>query len=100
MIKKEKSFGTKPVISNIVASGRFPKEIDIVKLYEMVRFDFSEYNPETYPALLVKIIVNGKRRHVTIYKNGKYIIAGAKSEEELNLIYNNIVGVLKKNGFL
>tara|TARA_Y100000310_G_C20304099_1_gene633156 strand:- start:219 stop:530 length:312 start_codon:yes stop_codon:yes gene_type:complete len=97
---KEKSFGTRPVISNIVASGRFPKEIDIVKLYEKVRFEHSEYNPETYPALLIKTNINGVRKHVTIYKNGKYIIAGAKSEDELNLIYDKIVNVLKKNKFI
>ena len=96
----EKPFGSKPIISNIVASGRFNSEIDIVKLFHKVKFEESEYEPETYPALLVKIIVNGKRKHVTIYKNGKYIITGAKSEKEINEIYKKIVKILKDNKFL
>ena len=97
---KEKPFGTRPVISNIVASGRFPKEVNLAKVYSEVKFVQSEYNPETYPALLVKVMINGVRRHVTLYKNGKYIIAGAKSEEELNQIYDEIVKILKKNKFM
>ncbi len=96
----KKSIGTKPKIFNIVASGRFPKEINIIKLFKKVKFEESEYEPETYPALLVKILVNGKKKHLTIYKNGKYIIAGAKSEKELNNIYKEITKILKKNKFL
>lgn len=97
---QEQPFEVRPVISNIVASGRFPKEIDIVQVYQTVKFEASEYNPESYPALLVKILVNGNVRHVTLYKNGKYIIAGAKSEGELNQIYDEIVKKLKNNKFL
>ncbi|MBU0466870.1 MAG: hypothetical protein KKF39_04320 [Nanoarchaeota archaeon] len=96
----EKPFGTKPVISNIVASGRFPKELDIVKIYDNVKFEESEYEPETYPALLVKVLIKGERKHVTLYKNGKYIIAGAKSEKELMAIYDEITKILKKEGYL
>lgn len=97
---KEKPFGTRPVISNIVASGRFPKEIDIVKLYSKVNFIQKEYNPETYPALLVKIKLNERLVHVTIYRNGKYIITGVKSEKELNDTYDEMVKILKKNKFI
>jgi len=38
------------------------------------------------PSLLVKVDVNGNKKHVTLYRNGKYIIAGVKSDEELQLI--------------
>jgi len=99
-MKKEISFGTKPIISNIVASGRFSKEIDISKLYQEVDFIEAEYEPETYPALLIKIIVNGNKRHVTLYKNGKYIITGAKSETEVNDIYCAIIKILKQHSYL
>lgn len=60
----------------------------------------AEYNPETYPALLVKVMVNGERKHVTIYKNGKYIITGAKTEKELNAVYDEVVRILKENKLL
>ena len=99
-ILKEKPFGTRPIISNIVASGRFPKEIKIEEVYSKVKFAQSEYNPETYPALLVKVLIDGKKKHVTLYRNGKYIITGAKSEKELNQIYDEISRILKKNKFL
>ena len=97
---EEKPFGTRPVISNIVASGRFPKAIDIEGVYKKVKFVQAEYEPETYPALLVKVMIDGNRRHVTLYKNGKYIITGAKSQEELDKIYDTIIELLKKNKFL
>jgi len=97
---EEKPFGTRPVISNIVASGRFPKTIDIEEAYKKVKFAQAEYEPETYPALLVKILIDGNRRHVTLYKNGKYIITGARSKEELDKIYDKITEILKKNKFL
>jgi len=96
----EKPFGTRPVISNIVASGRFPKELDIEEIFKKVKFMASEYNPETYPALLVKVMVNGKKRHVTLYKNGKYIITAATSETDLNDVYDTILEILKKNKFI
>lgn len=97
---KEKPYGTRPVITNIVASGRFPKDIPIEEVYKKVKFEQSEYNPETYPALLVKVLVNGKRKHVTLYRNGKYIMTGTTTEKELNQVYDEIIRILTKEGFL
>lgn len=100
MEKKDISYNTKPLINNIVASGRFSKDIDIVKLYQEVDFIEAEYEPENYPALLVKIMVNGKKRHVTLYRTGKFIIVGATSEKEVDAIYNEIMRILKQSNFL
>lgn len=97
---KDMPFDTKPIIKNIVATGRFSKPIDIVKAYEIINFEESEYEPETYPALLVKVLINGQKRHVTLYKNGKFIITGAQSEKELNQIYSEIIRILKESDFL
>ena len=91
---------SEPRITNIVATGRFPKSIDIVEAYNKIDFPIKEYEPETYPALLVKVDVNGKLKHVTIYKNDKYIITGAKSEKEVKEIYVTIFSILKNRGFL
>jgi TATA-box binding protein (TBP) (component of TFIID and TFIIIB) len=98
LMKKDVPFGTRPIITNIVATGRFPHDVDIVKAYGIADFVHAEYNPETYPALLVKVMVGGERKHVTIYKNGKYIITGAKSEKELNEVYDEVIRILKENG--
>ena len=89
-IYKETPFGTKPKIMNVVATGRFPKEINIVKVYQGLDLPEKEYDPESYPALLVKVEVNGNLRHVTIYQNGKYIITGANSEKDVDDIYEAI----------
>lgn len=94
---EDKSYGTKPIISNVVASGRFPHDVNIIRALGNKDFTRSEYNPETYPALLVKIKINEKLVHITIYKNGKYIITGVKSEYELNRAHTKILSILTKN---
>jgi transcription initiation factor TFIID TATA-box-binding protein len=98
-INIDEPFDTKPKITNIVATGRFPKEIDIVKVYIEVDFPIKEYEPETYPALLVKVEVNGNLRHVTLYRNGKFIITGATSEKDVSDIYDVIFKKLKEHGY-
>ena len=100
LMKKDVPFGTRPIITNIVATGRFPNDVDIVKAYGIIDFVHAEYNPETYPALLVKVLIHGERKHVTIYKNGKYIITGARTELELNEVYDEVVRILKENKLL
>jgi transcription initiation factor TFIID TATA-box-binding protein len=92
-------FGTKPKIANIVATGRFPKELDILKIYMEVEFPLKEYEPETYPGLLVKVEVNGNLRHVTLYRNGKYIITGATSEKDVDDTFKTIFNILKEYGY-
>jgi len=98
-IIKDEPFGTKPKIANIVATGRFPRDLDIVEIYKEVDFPIKEYEPETYPALLVKVEVNGNLRHVTLYKNGKFIIVGATSEKDITDTYDVIFNKLKENGY-
>lgn len=94
------ALGTKPVIQNIVARGSFSKEIDIRKAYNLIDFPSKEYEPETYPGLLVKVKVNGNLKHITVYRNGKFIIAGVQSEKELDETYKEVVRIFKKHGFL
>jgi len=87
----------KPRIVNVVATGRFPCELDIEKLSQTLDCEERIYEPEIYPALLVK--VGEKRRHVTLYANGKYIITGVKSEEAVMKVYNEIRKKLKECGY-
>ena len=44
--------------------------------------------------------IEGKLRHITLYRNGKYIITGASSEKELNQIYDEIIRILKKHKYI
>lgn len=89
----------KPHIANIVATGQFPKELDIVKIYQEIDFPIKEYEPDQYSGLLVKVKVNDHLRHVTLYRNGKYIITGAPSEKEVYEIYETIYGILTDAGY-
>lgn len=89
----------KPHIANIVATGQFPKGFDIVQAYQEIDFPIKEYEPDQYPALLVKVKVNDHLRHVTLYRNGKYIITGASSEKEVYEIYETIYGILSDAGY-
>ncbi|MEE8358259.1 MAG: hypothetical protein V3R82_02500 [Candidatus Hydrothermarchaeales archaeon] len=92
--------GSKPKVVNMVASGSFPKALDIVELYSTLDVAKKEYEPETYPALLVKVNIGHKNIHVSLYGNGKYIIAGANTEKELMDAYNEIYKKLQEAGAL
>lgn len=87
---------TKPKIVNIVATGSFGTPLDIEKLYGTLDVEDAVYEPETYPALLVKVWQN--KNHVTLYRNGKYIITGVKSEAELEGTFNIIKKKLEEAG--
>jgi TATA-box binding protein (TBP) (component of TFIID and TFIIIB) len=88
----------KPRIVNMVATGRFPSEIDIEKAYSCLNCKNKVYEPEIYPALLVKVCE--KNYHVTLYANGKYIICGVKSKKEVMEAYQEIRGKLEQCGLL
>lgn len=85
----------KPRIVNIVATGRFPFELDIEKLFSVLDLAEKSYEPEVYPGLLVK--VGEGKHHVTLYRNGKYIITGVSSRKELISTYNEIYKKLKES---
>jgi len=88
----------KPKIVNIVATGQFSQPLDLEKLYRNLDVEEKFYDPEVYPALLVKV---GKNRyHVTLYRNGKYIIAGVQSIKQLNDAHREILHKLRKIGAL
>ena len=88
----------KPKIVNIVASGQFSRPLNIEKLYHSLDVKEKVYEPEVYPALLIKI--GEDKYHVTLYRNGKYIITGVQSIEQLNDAYRKIFHKLQKIGAL
>lgn len=79
---------SKPRIVNIVATGQFGKKLDIEALYHKLAVEEKSYEPEQYPALLIKVCK--KRYHVTLYRNGKYIILGATSKIELAEAFDEV----------
>lgn len=89
---------SRPKIVNIVANGQFPKTFDLDKLYSKLNVNQKQYEPETYPGLIVKVGKNNKS--VTLYRNGKYIIAGPTSKKELMDTFEEISKKLREVGAL
>lgn len=67
-------------------------------LYQSMDLDEKEFEMETYPALLGK--TRDPRGHVTIYRNGKYIITGVDSVGKVDRVFENLKKALKNCGAL
>jgi hypothetical protein len=72
-------------IDNITATFNLNNEINLFKLYEIS--NKVNYNPERFPGLFLKDF----EKTCIIFKNGKVIILGCKSEKEINLIWRKVL---------
>ena len=83
-------------IENIVASASLNKELD---LYAIARdLDNVEYEPEQFPGAILKL--KKPKTSLLLFKNGKMICTGAKSEamvhEAVELAVQEISAYIKK----
>lgn len=67
-------------IVNVVASGSLPVELDLQQVTTDIGEPVAEYNPEKYPGMYLRFDDDGPL--ITVYRTGKYIITGSKSEGE------------------
>jgi len=74
----------KPVIeiTNIVASAELGLELDLYKIASKVRD--VEYEPEQFPGAILKF--KKPKASLLLFKNGKVICAGAKTEKEIRIV--------------
>lgn len=87
MIKKPASVGVNPKvgvdpkfkIENIVASAALGVELDLYAIAQKVRD--VEYEPEQFPGAILKL--KHPRASLLLFKNGKIICTGSKSEGEV-----------------
>lgn len=68
-------------IANVVGSGNFGNELDLVAVKDDLSVHSTEYDLSNYHGLYVRLAENGPL--ITIYRSGKYIISGCSSLEEL-----------------
>jgi len=70
-------------IVNMVASANFNVELDLFALAREV--DTIEYEPEQFPGAILKLTKdgNGVKASLLLFKNGKVICTGARSEDEV-----------------
>ena len=69
-------------IANAVGSGDLDLELDVAEVEADLSAPYTEYNPDNYHGLYVRVIKEGPL--ITLYRSGKYIITGGSNIEELH----------------
>jgi transcription initiation factor TFIID TATA-box-binding protein len=86
---------TKPIVSleNVVASASVDQKIDLIEITK--KFPDTEYNPEQFPGLVFRL--TKPKTATLIFRTGKMVCTGAKSEEMAVKAVNTVVQMLRKN---
>lgn len=85
-------------VANIVGAGDLNVELDIEQLGKDLNVSFTEYDPENYHGLYIRLENNGPL--ITVYRTGKYIISGCSVFEDLNRTNENFLTRLSQLGVI
>jgi transcription initiation factor TFIID TATA-box-binding protein len=87
---------TKPIVSieNVVASASVDQKIDLNEVTK--KFPDTEYHPDQFPGLVFRI--KTPRTATLIFRTGKMVCTGAKSEDMAVKAVQTVVGRLRKGG--
>jgi len=80
-------------IENIVASANLGVELDLYTIAQNVRD--VEYEPEQFPGAILKL--KEPRASLLLFKNGKVICTGSKSEREVKLAIEQAIKLLSSH---
>jgi len=85
---------TKPMVSieNVVASATVDQKIDLVDITK--KFPDTEYHPDQFPGLVFRI--KTPKTATLIFRTGKMVCTGAKSEEMAKNAVKTVVEKLRK----
>ena len=85
---------TKPMVSieNVVASATVDQKIDLVNITK--KFPDTEYHPDQFPGLVFRI--KTPKTATLIFRTGKMVCTGAKSEEMAKNAVKTVVQKLRK----
>ena len=85
---------TKPIVSivNVVSSASIDQKIDLIEISK--KFPETEYNPEQFPGLVFRL--TNPKTATLIFRTGKMVCTGAKSEELSIKSVNIVVQKLRK----
>ncbi len=78
-------------IQNMVAAANFGVDLDLYAIAREV--DNVEYEPEQFPGAILKL--KEPKTSLLLFKNGKIICAGAKSEEEIEKAIKKAYSLVK-----
>ncbi len=79
-------------VENIVASANLNVELDLFNI--AMEVDNVEYEPEQFPGAIMRLKDIGTT--LLLFKNGKVICSGAKSEKQIAKSIRAAVGLLRK----
>jgi len=84
---------TKPMVSieNVVASATVDQKIDLVNITK--KFPDTEYHPDQFPGLVFRI--KTPKTATLIFRTGKMVCTGAKSEEMARNAVKTVVQKLR-----
>ncbi|MGI0004560.1 MAG: TATA-box-binding protein, partial [Candidatus Nitrosotenuis sp.] len=87
---------TKPIVSieNVVASASVDQKIDLIEVTK--KFPDTEYHPDQFPGLVFRL--KTPRTATLIFRTGKMVCTGAKSEEMAVKAVQTVVDRLRKGG--
>ncbi len=87
---------TKPIVSveNVVASASVDQKIDLNEVTR--KFPDTEYHPDQFPGLVFRL--KTPRTATLIFRTGKMVCTGAKSEEMAIKAVQTVVQQLRKGG--
>ena len=87
---------TKPMVSieNVVASATVDQKIDLVDITK--KFPDTEYHPDQFPGLVFRI--KSPKTATLIFRTGKMVCTGAKSEEMAKNAVKTVVQKLRNGG--
>ena len=85
---------TKPIVSvvNVVASASVDQKFDLNEITK--KFPDTEYNPDQFPGLVFRL--QNPKTATLIFRTGKMVCTGAKSEELAIKAVNTVVQKLRK----
>ena len=89
---------TTPIIEivNVVASATIDQKLDLNKIQE--KFPDVEYNPDQFPGAVFRL--KSPKTATLLFRTGKMVCTGAKSEKESKRAVMKVVRELKKSGII
>jgi len=83
-------------IENVVASAEIDQEIDLLSIMKVFRN--AEYRPKRFPGLVFRL--KNPKTATLIFRTGKMVCTGAKSEKQARSAIKKVVSELKKNNIV
>ena len=87
--------GIKPILQNIVATCNLATELDLKTIALKARN--AEYNPKRFAAVIMRI--RDPKTTALIFRSGKMVVTGAKSEEDARMAARKYARIIQKLDF-